>query len=52
MQAALVDSYSKVSDGLGNAKKVFDEMSERNVVSFTAIVSRFKRVGGFDICFQ
>lgn len=46
MQAALVDSYSKVSDGLGNAKKVFDEMSERNVVSFTAIVSRFKRVGG------
>ncbi|KAG4991755.1 hypothetical protein JHK87_025212 [Glycine soja] len=46
VQAALVDSYSKVSDGLGNAKKVFDEMSERNVVSFTAIVSRFKRVGG------
>ncbi|KAL9324242.1 hypothetical protein ACSQ67_009099 [Phaseolus vulgaris] len=45
VQTALVDSYSKVSGGLRNAKKVFDEMSERNVVSFTAMVSGFARVG-------
>lgn len=45
MQTALVDCYSKVSGGLGNARKVFDEMSERNVVSFTAMVSGFARVG-------
>lgn len=45
MQTALVDSYSKVSGGLGNAKKVFDEMSDRSVVSFTAMVSGFARVG-------
>ncbi|KAG4941820.1 hypothetical protein JHK87_045691 [Glycine soja] len=45
VQTALVDSYSKVSGGLGNAKKVFDEMSDRSVVSFTAMVSGFARVG-------
>ncbi|TKY45030.1 Pentatricopeptide repeat-containing protein [Spatholobus suberectus] len=45
VQTALVDSYSRVSGGLGNARKVFDEMSERSVVSFTAMVSGFARVG-------
>ncbi|CAJ1952475.1 unnamed protein product [Sphenostylis stenocarpa] len=45
VQTALVDSYSRVSGGVQDAKKVFDEMSERNVVSFTAMVSGFARVG-------
>nr|KYP54718.1 Pentatricopeptide repeat-containing protein At1g33350 family [Cajanus cajan] len=45
VQTALVDSYSKLSVGLGDARKVFDEMSERNVVSFTAMVSGYARVG-------
>ncbi|KAI5444826.1 hypothetical protein KIW84_013198 [Lathyrus oleraceus] len=45
VETSLVDSYSKVLGGLGDAKKVFDEMSERNVVCFTALVSGYLRVG-------
>ncbi|MED6220057.1 hypothetical protein PIB30_041371 [Stylosanthes scabra] len=45
VETALVDSYSRSLGGLGNARKVFDEMSERNVVSFTAMVSGYARVG-------
>ncbi|KAK7380184.1 hypothetical protein VNO78_32665 [Psophocarpus tetragonolobus] len=45
VQTALVHSYSKLLGGMDNAKKVFDEMSHRNVVSFTAMVSGFARVG-------
>ena len=45
VETALVDSYSRSLGSLGNARKVFDEMSERNVVSFTAMVSGYARVG-------
>ncbi|KAK7314876.1 hypothetical protein VNO77_33404 [Canavalia gladiata] len=48
VQTALVDSYSRVLGGLGSARKVFDEMFERNVVSFTAMVSGYARVGDVD----
>ncbi|WJX66751.1 hypothetical protein P8452_51279 [Trifolium repens] len=39
VQTSLVDSYSKVLGGFWDAHKVFDEMSERNVLCFTALVS-------------
>ncbi|CAJ2666939.1 unnamed protein product [Trifolium pratense] len=45
VQTSLVDSYSKVLGGLRDAQKVFDEMSERNVVCFTALVSGYLRAG-------
>ncbi|KAL5081121.1 hypothetical protein RYX36_009542 [Vicia faba] len=45
VETSLVDSYSKVVGALKDAKKVFDEMSERNVVSLTALVSGYLRVG-------
>ncbi|KAL2334476.1 hypothetical protein Fmac_015689 [Flemingia macrophylla] len=45
VQTALVDSYARLPNGLGDARKVFDEMSQRNVVSSTAMVSGFARVG-------
>ncbi|KAF7813325.1 pentatricopeptide repeat-containing protein [Senna tora] len=48
VQTALVDSYSRVSSGVGNARKVFDEMCERNVVSWTAMVSGYTRVGDIE----
>ncbi|XP_061342663.1 pentatricopeptide repeat-containing protein At1g33350 [Gastrolobium bilobum] len=48
VQTALVDSYSRVLGGVGNARKVFDEMLERNVVSFTAMVSGYGRMGDVD----
>lgn len=40
-----MDSYSRVLRGLRDAQKVFDEMCERNVVSFTALVSGYARFG-------
>ncbi|KAK2367250.1 pentatricopeptide repeat-containing protein [Trifolium repens] len=45
VETSLVDSYSKVLGGLRDAQKVFDEMSERNVVCFTALVSGYLRAG-------
>ncbi|XVF76145.1 hypothetical protein PTKIN_Ptkin13bG0242700 [Pterospermum kingtungense] len=43
---SLVDFYGKVKEIL-NARKVFDEMSERNVVSWTALVVGYINVGDF-----
>ncbi|PSS13659.1 Pentatricopeptide repeat-containing protein [Actinidia chinensis var. chinensis] len=45
VQTALLDSYSRFCSDLGTARKVFDEMSERNVVSWTAMVSGYARLG-------
>ncbi|WCJ29119.1 Pentatricopeptide repeat (PPR) superfamily protein [Euphorbia peplus] len=45
VQTALVDSYSRSGVGCASARKVFDEMSERNVVSWTAMISGYTRVG-------
>ncbi|KAK7293815.1 hypothetical protein RJT34_16690 [Clitoria ternatea] len=48
VQTAIVDSYSRVLGGLRCTRKVFDERSEKNVVSFTTMVSGYARVGDVD----
>lgn len=45
VQTALVDSYSRSGSHIGIARELFDEMSERNVVSWTAMVSGYARAG-------
>ncbi|XP_059633567.1 pentatricopeptide repeat-containing protein At1g33350 [Cornus florida] len=45
VQTALVDSYSRFCSDLGTARQLFDEMSERNVVSWTAMVCGYTRLG-------
>ncbi|TYJ17112.1 hypothetical protein E1A91_A09G028800v1 [Gossypium mustelinum] len=45
VQTALVDSYSRTGSCIGIARDVFDEMSDRNLVSWTAMVSGYMRVG-------
>ncbi|KAL5778409.1 hypothetical protein ACOSP7_011335 [Xanthoceras sorbifolium] len=45
VQTAVVDSYSRLNDNIGSARRVFDEMSERSVVSWTAMISGYTRVG-------
>lgn len=45
VQTALVDSYTRFCSDLGIARQLFDEISERNVVSWTAMISGYTRVG-------
>ncbi|KAM7274183.1 hypothetical protein ACFE04_028847 [Oxalis oulophora] len=45
VQTALVDAYSRFSSDIGVARGLFDEMSDRNVVSWTAMISGYTRVG-------
>lgn len=45
VKTALVDSYSRSSGDIFVARKLFDEMCERNVVSWTAMISGYTRVG-------
>ncbi|KAL4354382.1 hypothetical protein GQ457_06G041440 [Hibiscus cannabinus] len=45
VQTALVDSYSRTGSCIGIARDLFDEMPERNLVSWTAMVSGYMRVG-------
>ncbi|KAF8402003.1 hypothetical protein HHK36_012954 [Tetracentron sinense] len=45
VQTALVDSYSRFCSDLGTARQLFDEMSVRNVVSWTAMISGYMRIG-------
>ncbi|OMO88685.1 hypothetical protein CCACVL1_08262 [Corchorus capsularis] len=45
IQTALVDSYSRTGSSIGIARDLFDEMSEKNVVSWTAMVHGYMRVG-------
>ncbi|KAJ8769932.1 hypothetical protein K2173_009014 [Erythroxylum novogranatense] len=45
VQTALVDSYSRSPSDICDARKVFNEMSERNVVSWTAMISGYTRIG-------
>ncbi|KAH6777519.1 Pentatricopeptide repeat superfamily protein [Perilla frutescens var. hirtella] len=45
VQTAMMDAYSRYAVDVGVARKVFDEMSERNVVSWTAMISGYARGG-------
>lgn len=45
VQTALLDAYSRFSADVGVARRLFDEMSERNVVTWTAMISGYTRVG-------
>ncbi|KAA8529736.1 hypothetical protein F0562_034164 [Nyssa sinensis] len=45
VQTALLDSYSRFCSDLRTARQLFDEMFERNVVSWTAMVSGYTRLG-------
>ncbi|KAK9757770.1 hypothetical protein RND81_01G184700 [Saponaria officinalis] len=44
VSTSMVDMYAKMCD-MGSARKVFDEMSERSVVSWTALVCGYARLG-------
>ncbi|KAJ0789992.1 putative tetratricopeptide-like helical domain superfamily [Helianthus annuus] len=44
VETGLIGFYAKVGD-MGNACKVFDEMSERNVVSWNSMIDGFLRSG-------
>lgn len=45
VQTALVDCYTRFCSDVGTARQLFDEMSERNVVSWTAMISGYARLG-------
>lgn len=47
---SLVDMYAKCAVGLwmDDSRKVFDEMSEHNVMSWTAVISGYVQSGGHD----
>uniref|UniRef100_A0A2P2Q2U6 Pentatricopeptide repeat-containing protein n=1 Tax=Rhizophora mucronata TaxID=61149 RepID=A0A2P2Q2U6_RHIMU len=45
VQTALLDSYSRSATDIGIARKLFDEMSEKSVVSWTAMISGYARIG-------
>lgn len=45
VQTSLLDSYSRFSSDIGTARQLFDEMSSRNVVSWTAMISAYCRLG-------
>ncbi|KAG7025121.1 Pentatricopeptide repeat-containing protein, partial [Cucurbita argyrosperma subsp. argyrosperma] len=48
VQTAIVDAYSRFRTEIGIARQVFDEMLERSVVSWTAMVSGYARLGDID----
>ncbi|KAK9704895.1 hypothetical protein RND81_07G018200 [Saponaria officinalis] len=45
VQTALVDCYARFCSDICSARQLFDEMSERNVVSWTAMISGYARLG-------
>ncbi|XP_027332223.1 pentatricopeptide repeat-containing protein At4g22760 [Abrus precatorius] len=47
VQTALVYLYSKMGD-MGTARKVFDEMTERSVVSWNSLLSGYLKAGNLD----
>ncbi|XP_022974048.1 pentatricopeptide repeat-containing protein At1g33350 [Cucurbita maxima] len=48
VQTAIVDAYSRFRTDIGIARQVFDEMLERSVVSWTAMISGYARLGDID----
>ncbi|XAR48154.1 hypothetical protein NMG60_11030884 [Bertholletia excelsa] len=45
VQTALLDSYSRFCSDLSTARSLFDEISERNVVTWTAMITAYTRLG-------
>ncbi|KAL2934738.1 hypothetical protein RDABS01_017857 [Bienertia sinuspersici] len=45
VQTALVDCYTRFCSDVGTARKLFDEMPVRNVVSWTTMISGYTRLG-------
>lgn len=45
VQTSLMDSYLRFELDVGVARKLFDEISERNVVTWTAMISGYMRIG-------
>ncbi|GMH05731.1 hypothetical protein Nepgr_007571 [Nepenthes gracilis] len=45
VQTALIDSYSRFSSGIWTARQIFEEMLNKNVVSWTAMISGYSRYG-------
>ncbi|KAL0327351.1 UNVERIFIED_CONTAM: Pentatricopeptide repeat-containing protein [Sesamum angustifolium] len=45
VQTAILDAYSRYGVDVGRARKVFDEIPDRNVVSWTAMISGYARAG-------
>ncbi|KAK4749601.1 hypothetical protein SAY87_027050 [Trapa incisa] len=45
VQTALLDCYSRSASGLESARFLFDEMCDRTIVSWTAMVSGYIRLG-------
>lgn len=45
VQTALVDFYSRFRHDIGTARLMFDEMAEKNVISWTAMISGYTRLG-------
>ncbi|PIN23830.1 hypothetical protein CDL12_03432 [Handroanthus impetiginosus] len=54
VRASLVDFYAKIGgeEGVGNAKKVFGEMPERNVVTWNSLLLGCLRSGDVDGAFR
>ncbi|KAL2960134.1 hypothetical protein AAZX31_17G023300 [Glycine max] len=47
VQTALLDLYSKIGD-MGTARKVFDEMANKSVVSWNSLLSGYVKAGNLD----
>ncbi|CAN4095322.1 unnamed protein product [Withania somnifera] len=45
VQTALLDAYSRFSSDFRVARQLFDEISEKNVVSWTVMISGYTRMG-------
>ena len=45
VQTSLLDAYLRLFSDVGSACFLFDEMTERNVVSWTAMISGYMRLG-------
>lgn len=48
VQTTLVDLYSRFRHGIDTAREVFDEMPEKNVISWTALISGYTRHGDIE----
>jgi len=47
VQTALLDLYSKIGD-MGTARKLFNEMAKKSVVSWNSLLSGYVKAGNLD----